>query len=264
MRKACIHYPLAERHSDTLDYMDSIDWNKICDNVYKNGVTYFDISNAIDMFPHLELDNNYSLICYISSEYHGLWGRVAAVRNCCDSRPRIIQKDLFLGTLFDFPRYAFNPMEAVFNDGTPEGYLEALILSGFLSAIPYSRHEQEYRDPFINAPPIDLNTHWDLYERLPTWTPLFIEDDEKAVIFACRRHLENGFGSSDGLDTIRIYKYTFYQTLARLHKFDIKLFSEPAPLELRTWIHADSRYDPTHRCCAFRDVGVLVAQKKRN
>ena len=263
MRKGYIHYPLAESHSATLNYMDSIDWDKICDNIHKNGVTYFDVSNAIDIFPHLERDKNYSLICYVSSEYHGLWGRVAAVRNCCDRRPRIIQNGHFFGTLFDFPRYAFDPMEAVFNDGTPEGYLEALILSELLSAIPYSRHERDNRDAFISTPPIDLNTHWDLYENLPTWTPLFLEDDEKVVLFVCKRHFENGFGSSNGLDTIYIYKFQFYQTLAQLHKFDIELFNKPAPLELRAWIHADSRYDATCRCCAFRDVRVLVAQEKR-
>lgn len=264
MKKVCINYPLAERHSAALDYINGIDWDQICGSIYKNAVTYFDISKAIDIFPHLELDNNYSLFCYVASEYHGLWGRVAAIRNCCDIRPRIIGKGGFFGPVFDFPRYAFDPMEAVFNDGTPEGYLEALLLAGLLSSIPYARHEQEHRDLFINAPPIDLNTHWDLYERLPTWTPLFMEDDEKAVIFACKHHFENGIGSSNGLDSIHIHKFTFYQTLARLHKFDIKLFHEPRPLELRAWIHADSRYNPTHRCCAFKDVSILVAQEKEN
>ena len=66
MKKVCINYPLAERHSAALDYINGIDWDQICGSIYKNAVTYFDISKAIDIFPHLELDNNYSvLLCGI-------------------------------------------------------------------------------------------------------------------------------------------------------------------------------------------------------
>lgn len=262
MKKEKIHYPLAERHAATLKYMNGLDWSGIRSHIEKGVVAFFDISNAMNIFPHLTLDSNYSLICYVSSEYHGLWGKVAAVRNCCDVRPRIICKDGLFGPVFDFPRYSFDPMEAVFNDGTPEGYLEALILAGLLASIPFTHHEQDFRDQLIDTPPPDLQSKWDIYENLPTWTPLFIEDDEKAVVFICRRHFENGIGASSGIDSISIHKCTFYPTLARLHKFDTKLFREPMPLELRAWIRTDSRYSSTRRCCAFKDVSVLVAREK--
>ena len=262
MKKARIHYPLAERHADTLKYMNNLDWDRIRKCIHKDIVAHFDISNAVDIFPHLKLDSNYSLFCYVSNEYHGLWGRVAAVRNCCDVRPRIIREDGLFGPQFDFPRYSFEPMEAIYNDGTPEGYLEALVLAGLLSSVPFTHHKQDHRDQFIDTSPPDFHLNWNIYEKIPTWTPLLIEDDEKVVVFICRRHFENGIGASNGLDSISIHKCTFYPTLARLHKFDTKLFHEPVPRELRAWIRTDSRYSPTHRCSACKDVGVLIAQEK--
>ena len=48
MKKARIHYPLAERHADTLKYMNNLDWDRIRKCIHKDIVAHFDISNAVD------------------------------------------------------------------------------------------------------------------------------------------------------------------------------------------------------------------------
>lgn len=81
-------YPLEEHYAICRRFLcDGMDWSSISENIRKNGVITFDISNVLSCFPHLELDENYKLICYLTREYHGIWGRIAAVKDGGFFRP---------------------------------------------------------------------------------------------------------------------------------------------------------------------------------
>ena len=136
-------YPLKEHYSACKKYLQQLDWNTKSKEIESKGVIHFDVSDVISLFPHLELDENYELICYLSSEYHGIWGNIAAIELGADKTPIIYSKNHFLsqfsmGTHFELPKSAVQPLEAIYNDGTPEGYFEAVLCSLFLEAIPYT------------------------------------------------------------------------------------------------------------------------------
>ena len=79
------YYPFEERYLLCEQFIQScIDWDGRFKEINLSGVSYFDVSDVISLFPHLELDENYKLICYLSREYHGVWGRIAAIKNESD------------------------------------------------------------------------------------------------------------------------------------------------------------------------------------
>ena len=68
---------------------------------------------------------------------------------------------LFHGQHFELPETAAPPMEAIYNDGSHEGYLESLLCELFLSAIPYTRFEKDHWHIIMTQPPADLEQKWE-------------------------------------------------------------------------------------------------------
>lgn len=142
-------YSLEEHYAACRNFLEKwMDWTAISKGIEQNGVIKFDISDVISLFPHLELDENYKLICYLAREHHGIWGRIAALKYD-DPTDHIMPSDnqklsgLFHGPLFELPDCAAPPMEAIYNDGTHEGYYEAVLCELFLKAIPYTHFERK-------------------------------------------------------------------------------------------------------------------------
>ena len=74
-------YPLESHYKICRQYIrQSIDWTEVSNIIREKGTICIDVSNTISLFPHLELDADYCLVCYMTSEYHGIWGRVAAIK----------------------------------------------------------------------------------------------------------------------------------------------------------------------------------------
>ena len=60
-------YPLDYHYHVCKQYLkDDLDWNEFYAEIRENGAAFFEITEIISFFPHLELDENYSLICYLS------------------------------------------------------------------------------------------------------------------------------------------------------------------------------------------------------
>lgn len=257
-------YPLKERYASCEEYLHRhIDWDAKSKEIREKGVIFFDVSEVISLFPHLELDENYQLICYLSSEYHGIWGRIAAVELAASKTPIIKHKNeglprLFKGVRFELPETAAPPMEAIYNDGTPEGYFEAVLCNLFLDAIPYARFEQERWDLIMSAPPADIDKFWNSRVTIPDWRPRAVADPRLNTILVFRREFENGFGASNGRDRIYLTHYSFQEKLGFHHA----LTTENSHSMYRGQIDNDKRYTEKRRCCVSSESSVLIAEEK--
>lgn len=251
-------YPLEAVNEACFHYMHhSINWDKAFDETNRRGVSYFHVSDAIRLFPHLKLDKQYALYCYVAREYHGLWGQVAAVRTDASPEPVNIRTDFLLGPSFDLPEAGVPPMEAIYNDGSPFGFFEALLAAELLSAIPYTRFEQEHWDNCVLCPPPHYETEWERYIELPDWRPRFLPDRSMPSIYLCWRNFQSGWGSSDGCDSIYLARHTFQSRLAEYHAF----YQKDRPTLFRSRLDDDSRYGKENRCCVAVASQILLARQ---
>lgn len=256
-------YPLEEHYNICKRYLrEGMDWSSISDSIRQNGVITFDISDIITCFPHLELDENYKLICYLASEYHGIWGRIAAVKNGDSAAPIIKEEDawlskLFHGQHFGLPESAAPPMEAIYNDGSHTGYFEAVLCELFLSAIPYTRFEKDHWHIVMTTPPPNLEQEWDVRINIPDWRPRAIGDEHPDTILLCRRVIENGFGSSSGRDRIYLTQYNFQDRLSMYHAFGAKNKQSM----FYGQIDDDKRYNDKRKCSVSSPCSILIAEE---
>lgn len=102
-------YPIHSSDEACSRYMAAIDWRLVSQEIETNGVSYFDVSDTLPLFPHLTLDDDYILFCYVTREYHGLWGRVAALQKDTPSPPVNVQPKGPLGPSFELPDAAVPP-----------------------------------------------------------------------------------------------------------------------------------------------------------
>lgn len=252
-------YPLEEHYRTCCRYIcRSIDWTEISSMLRKIETVSIDVSDAISLFPHLELDADYRLFCYMTTEYHGIWGRVAAIprekageQRC--GKVRTGDRPLF-GYELDIPEYAAPPMEAIYNDGTAEGYFEAVLCSLFLDAIPYTRFEQEHWNRIERSLPENYDAAWDSFAAVADWTPRY----SKGKLIVYRRVVENGFGSSDGRDRVYLTNYLFRENVGQY-----LLFKREENRRIPGHILDDMRYNEKRRCCVFVQLSVLVAVQKK-
>ena len=257
-------YPLEDHYAARQHFLDTrLDWKSISNAIEKHGVIHFDISDVISIFPHLELDENYKLVCYLSKEYHGIYGHIAAIKDG-DPTEHVITPEkqklsgLFHGPLFDLPDCAAPPMEAIYNDGTHEGYYEAVLCELFLDAIPYTRFQYKHLCTVMPAPPHNLNEAWDVFVDIPDWRPRAIEGWKADTILLFRREIETGIGASDGRDHVYLTRYNFRDRLDMYHALTPK--SERSTY--RGEIADGQRYHDKRRCCVSVAASILVAEEK--
>lgn len=258
------HYPLKNLYKICEHYLyNNIDWSHITSKIRKDGMIWFDISDALSLFSHLTLDENYTLVCYLSSEYHGIWGRVAAIRGDISQKPSVKVQGpwtgLFYGVQFELPEEAAAPMEAIFNDGTAEGYFEALLCGQFLSALPYTYHEQNHWDRIVTAPPFHFYSAWDSYIDIEDWRPRIVSDSsDETTLFVFRRKIEHGFGGSSGQDCIYLSQYNFQRRLLWWYR----ALGRNTSSMYHGHILDDARYTADRRCCVSTTSSILIAREK--
>ena len=253
------YYPLEEYYILCEQYLKSrFDWDGIYEEIKQNGVSHFDVSDVLRLFPHLELDENYELICYLGQEYHGIWGRIAAIKKGDNLEPVFASETerasiLFMGKDFKLPDGATPPMEALYHDGTDEGFFETVLCSLLLKAIPYLHFENRNLEIIMDNPPPDLNERWNTIIDIEDWTPRHINNS----IIALVRKIEDGFGSSDGKDRIYLTQFNFQRNLGFYHAFIAKNHHSM----YRNQIDDDKRYNENRHCCVFTESSVFVAEE---
>ena len=253
------YYPLEETYILCERYLNSrIDWDYSRAEIKKTGVAHFDISDVITLFPHLELDENYKLICYLGREYHGIYGRITAILNGDDIEPVFDEETertskLFHGKNFKLPAGANPPMEALYHDGTDDGLLEAILCSLFLQAIPYTHFQYRNRNFIMDNPPPDMPNRWENYVDINDWMPRRVNNS----VIVLRRAVEDGFGASDGRDRIYLSQFNFERNLGMYHA----VRADNRHSMYRSQIDDDKRYNDQRHCCVFTESSVLVARE---
>lgn len=250
-------YPVGEITTCCAKYMYSLDWNAIEIDVQENLISYFDISDSIDMFSHLQLDEEYDLYCYITREYHGLWGRVAAVKKGTQIEPTNVNKGCFSlwGSSFELPESSAPPMEAIYNDGAPEGYFEAIIAEEFFRGLPYACFERKNWDNCITEHPKDYGQNWCVNVEIPDWRPrLCFNDRDGFYMYSFWRKFENGCGSSDGKDEIYLRKHWFLSKCRKKRESGI----------YKSHIENNDRFSFSKRCCENNLKEILIAKQKHH
>lgn len=252
-------YPIKSIDNACGHYGNSFDWNGISEAVKQNGAFYFNVSDALKLFPCLELDERYALYCYVSNQYHGMWGRVAAVKKDISPNPINIRPDFLMsGHSFELPDAALPPMEVIYSDGSPYGYFEALLAMNLLFALPYTCFEQPHQKSCAFCPPAHFESGWERYIDLPDWRPRLVQDERNSILYLCWRHFENGIGSSDGRDRIYLAQHSFFPKLAAYHAFTPK----DRHSMYKAQLDEDSRYGETRRCCVTSVQQILLAREK--
>lgn len=252
-------YPLDEHYEVCRQYMNRLNWNKISDDIRKNGTVGIDVSDVISFFSHLELDPEYRLICYMTSEYHGIFGRVAAVKITDDWQPKCDADQEFhphlFGNKLNLPECTVPAMEAIFNDGSGEGYFEAVLLSLFLQALPYTCFEQDHWSLVMNTTPDNYEENWDYEVALANWSPRY----SNSTITVLSRKVENGIGVSDGKDRIYLKQFNFCRSVNdQLLRTMLRI---QRPIDTKHITQGD-RYNEMRRCCVFTESSILIAKQK--
>ncbi len=257
-------YPLKQCYDKCHHFINKqIDWYKVGRKIEQDKVTSFSVDTCMAFFPHLQLDDDYSLICYVTTEYHGIWGRVAAIpKTQLDNIVLETEKGIFGGVELKLPQVAAPPMEAIFCDGTPDGFLEALLLKQLLNAIPYVRYEKKNYNHFITSRPSEYALRWNEFVDIPDWRPrIMISDMNHVELIAFTHVTENGLGSSSGKDRIYISKYQFHRNLSMI----LMLESMGSKRSRMYHAHIDNRerYCAGKHCCVTDNSRILIAEEKR-
>lgn len=251
-------YPLSEHYAACENYRQNVlRWESFSQRLSQKSVIFFDVSDALALFPHLELDAKYRLICYLSREYHGIWGRIVAIKRGNRRKPIVTPRSITdpLDADFELPDGATRPMLAIYHDGSPHGHLEALLSEKFLHAIPYTHFATDQWERCICQYPKDFQTNWTIYETLPDPRPHITTTPSGGMILSlCWYHSKGGPGASDGCDTIRLSQHTFFENLTRylIHQSSKPTLHNPH-------ISAANHYRPGRHRVLSTEQSILIA-----
>ena len=152
-------------------------------------------------------------------------------------------------------------MEAIYNDGTPEGYFEALLCQKFLTALPYACFERENWDIYMIEPPKEPD-QWDVRLDIRDWRPrVYFYNGKPSTVVAWKRRIENGLGSSSGRDEVFLTEYHFQHDLGTSHMIQRW---QGSWRKIKGEISDDSRYTDRRHCCVAGSSSVLIATEKTN
>lgn len=254
-------YPFDECYRACYRYECGIDWNAVSQEIKSKKCASFDISDCIDIFEHLQLDENYVLISYVTNGYHGMFGRVAAIpKDQKGVAKQEVDDQIKSLPSLKLPEVAAPPMEAVYNDGTAEGYLEALLCERLIAHIPLSGR---FGAPatFIVEPPKDLQQRWNLMINIPDWRPRAVfSDREGCTLLAFSITHEDQCFAPITKNSISLKQYNFSKDLVMhwLREAQRNAFGKPYPAEIEN----NKRYKEGKCCCVSACSSILIAEEK--
>ena len=250
-------YPFEETSKKCNDYISSMDWDKISDVVHNEEFICLDVSDCVKVFPHLKLDKDYRLMSYISREYHGLHGLIAAIKKEESTQGKIGDDALskMFGTV-DLPETAVDPMEVIFNDGTAEGFLEAVLFSDFLCDIPNRKCS---RDKILFEYPDDINSRWDVHIYVTDIRPKAVFEDDNVQIYLYYRQYARVFLPIDYRDDINLSVYSFdryaFGYWMNKHRRNNSRY--------KTSVNLKEKYSAKRHNCLFKGSILQIAKEKK-
>lgn len=241
--------------------LDSFKLREAYHHLKQYGVGWQDISDVVNLFPHLSLDENYSLFCYISSEYHGTYGKVAAVPTNNTSEPLLTAEENRFGYRdIVLPEKAASPMEALYADGSPESYLEALYVNKFFSLIP--RPYDKYQPYCLYSPASVLSNAWNHFISIEDWRPRLIQkaNNSAPTLYSLWLYESPILGTlSYYASYISLVENNFYDHIDPLYSFiNSRKINPPYP----TCITERKRYKSGLHCCVSGEKGITIAKEK--
>lgn len=252
-------YPLVSIYAQCHQYFEQIDWETVSDIIKAGEIAQFEISDVVSMFPHLTLDSSYELWCYFARDrYTGRWGKCAAVHigggNKGYGSPGLT------GTVLHLPTSAAPSMEAIYHDGSPAGYLEAILCTDLLNHILSSDLYEE----FIEQPPSNYSENWNISRIIASWDMWYYPskfESGQSTIIAVRQRIENNYRRFFDESTDRIFacKYQFIRSLDRMHSIDRKDLEQQG---YTTLLPGKGRYDEQRRCCLFLESRFELAYER--
>lgn len=209
------------------------------------------VPDLTELFPHLTLDEDYDLFGYYAMEYHGLFGKIAAVKKWDDHTASV---EDFLIPIIHLPKEAVDPMEVVYCDGTGEGYFEAILLNNLIRGLERFRGNSAYGREIISFQGMDLSK-WETIAEVSDWS-IRLELGKKS----CNMYLfEIDTVSFENLgQPRRVYlrRCSFNDDLDFIRAFERRKKKEyPNQLESR------GRYSAHKHCCVFTDTAIMIAHE---
>lgn len=204
------------------------------------------LNDFIRPFQHLKRDENYDIFCYIAREFHGSFGSVAAIRS---GEPSAAKCDVKLSFPYiTLPENAVDPMEVVYCDGTPEGYLEAVLYRKMIFGFPRIYNAHSDNDFILFERPNSLNSGWDMLLNVDNWCPKV----KKSSLYLYMYEYEHGFEASDGKSRISLRCYNFSDRLDMKRAMGM---SSGYPNKLC----GANRFHEGKHCCVFSVTSINIA-----
>lgn len=243
------------------DYLHplSLDLTEAKQRLEKHRIGWMCVDSIVDLFPHLALAEDHHLFLYISKEYHGLYGHIAAIPKDMPPEP-LLTADIHR---YDYrniilPDNAAPPIQALYADGTPESYLETLYLKKILSKLP--RTFDKYHARCLYTPPKELHTKWTVYADIADWRPrlIYSNDNSTPMLVSIWIDERPNFGAAAGVPgSIELCQHSFLSNPG-LHYV---LKSRNGQLKpYKTFINPSNRYKDGRCCCDAYYRSITIAE----
>ena len=149
------------------------------------------------------------------------------------------------------PQNATDPMEAIFCDGTPEGYLEVVLFAKLIFGFPMSFNIYSDQTSILFSRPDSLTDEWDLLIDVNDWVPK-VKD---SLLYLYMYEYEHGMEASNGRSRISLRCYSFTDALWLRHAITEK---SRYPSQLLD----KNRYQNGKHCCAFNITSIDIAEQQ--
>ncbi|MBC8585110.1 hypothetical protein [Youxingia wuxianensis] len=248
-------YPIAETYRAISDVenplLDKLEFafNEISHSENPEWPIELCLNSLILPYKHLSLDKEYDIFCYVAKEYHGSLGTVAAIKRGDIHNAKC--KNKYFLPIIELPQNAIDPMEAIFCDGTPEGYLEVVLFAKLIFGFPMSFNIYSDQTSILFSRPDSLIDEWDLLIDVNDWVPK-VKD---SLLYLYMYEYEHGMEASNGRSRISLRCYSFTDALWLRHAITEK---SRYPSQLLD----KNRYQNGKHCCAFNITSIDIAEQQ--
>ena len=208
------------------------------------------LDDFITPFHHLRQDERYHIYGYILKEIHGTYGSVAAIEKDMPHSADVTSS--FPIATLDLHPHAIDPMEIIYCDGSPEGYLEAILYQKLLTTFPQTFNVYSDANTILFEAPNGLyrKNKWDMLISVDQWAPKCKDN----TIYLYMYELEDGFEASNGLSRISLRSYAFSDNL------DFIYYTATTPKQYPAHLDGRSRYGKGKHCCVFGSQQIVIGE----
>ena len=206
-----------------------------------------DLNDFVLPFDHLKQDPDYDALCYCAHDIHGSVGRVAAVRHGETHEAPCRSRDC--SSSIHLPKAAIDPMEIIYCDGSPDGYLEAVLYYELLYQFPLVFNNYCRQDTILFQKPDAFNESWDPLFEISDWAPKF----RGSSLYLYRYDFGGGTAAANRRERIFLCSYDFPQDL-----FWHQMFGFASSI-YQTTLADGNRYTAGRCCCVFSSSAIEIA-----